>query len=86
MSSTRRWIWTVRVSPRGLTQLVVLAADAPLAGLRVVGALERTSADAARAAVYAVHTDERPWCTIGTALGLTEADACTLLMRYIRRF
>lgn len=68
------------------TRLDALAADAPLAALKVIGALERTSADTVRAAAYAVHTDEQPWDMIATALGLTEADARALVMRYTRRF
>ncbi|MFJ1902102.1 hypothetical protein [Streptomyces sp. NPDC088115] len=68
------------------TRLDTLAAHAPLAALKVIGALERTSADTARAAAYAVDTDEKPWDMIATALGLTETDARALLMRYTRRF
>ncbi|MGW0940177.1 hypothetical protein [Streptomyces sp. NPDC002666] len=63
------------------TRLDTLATDAPLAALRAVAALEYPIAEAARNA----RTDDQPWDTIATALGLTEPDTRTRLHRYARQ-
>ncbi|WNI26747.1 hypothetical protein [Streptomyces sp. ITFR-16] len=68
------------------TRLDALTVQAPLAALRVVGALERTSAGAGRAAAYTVLDDEQPWDAVATALGLTEDAAHALVMRHTRRY
>ncbi|MEU5434961.1 hypothetical protein AB0G73_16520 [Streptomyces sp. NPDC020719] len=63
-------------------QLTALAMDAPLAALRAVAALERTTRSVGRAAACMAEADEMPWEAIGTALGLSERDACARLRRY----
>lgn len=66
-------------------QLTALAADAPLAALRAVAALERTTKRIGREAAYRAEADELSWETIGKALGLTEKDARSRLINYSLR-
>lgn len=66
-------------------QLSALAADAPLAALKAVAALERITWRAGRQAAISAHADETPWDAIGTALGLPESDARSRLLTYSHR-
>jgi hypothetical protein len=70
-------------------QLSALAADAPLAALKAVAALERTAVRIGREAAYGAEADaeggEVSWEAIGRALGLTEEDARSRLFSYGRR-
>ncbi|MFI0822042.1 hypothetical protein ACH4TX_40775 [Streptomyces sp. NPDC021098] len=66
-------------------QLTALAADAPLAALRAVAALERTTKRIGREAAYHAEADELSWETIGKALGITEKDARSRLVNYSLR-
>ncbi|MFF4735329.1 hypothetical protein ACFY2W_05420 [Streptomyces sp. NPDC001262] len=63
-------------------QLADLAAEAPLAALKAVAALERTAADIGLMAADNVKADDLTWEEIGTGLGLTEKDARSRLSRY----
>jgi len=54
-------------------KLTDLAADAPLAALRLVTALERTAARAGTDAAHAISEDDLSWQNVGDALG-TSAD------------
>ncbi|WP_406214142.1 hypothetical protein [Streptomyces decoyicus] len=63
-------------------QLSALADQAPLAALKAVAALERTTGRVGREAAYAAECDAASWETIGQALGLTEKDARARLTRY----
>lgn len=67
-------------------RLDVLVADAPLAALRVVAALEHTTGEAAEAAAYAARAGDQSWDAVAAALGLTEPDARTRLHRYARHY
>ncbi|GGZ50603.1 hypothetical protein GCM10010387_51070 [Streptomyces inusitatus] len=67
-------------------QLSALADDAPLAALKAVAALERTTHRVGRVAAYAAEADEIPWSVVGKALGLAEEDARSRITHYsIRR-
>ncbi|HEY8982051.1 MAG TPA: hypothetical protein VIU15_21000 [Streptomyces sp.] len=59
-----------------------LADQAPLAALRAVTALERIVTEAGREAAYNVRADGLSWETVAKALGLTEDDARSLLLRF----
>ncbi|MFJ2273914.1 hypothetical protein ACIOEZ_06950 [Streptomyces sp. NPDC087866] len=63
-----------------------LADDAPLAALRVVAALEHTTADVAEAATYTVRADQQPWEVIATGLGTAVSEARTRLHGYAHRY
>ena len=66
-------------------QLTALAADAPLAALRAVAELERTTKRIGREAAHHAEADELSWEAIGQALGLTERDARSRLINYSLR-
>ncbi|MBV9023016.1 MAG: hypothetical protein JO362_04240 [Streptomycetaceae bacterium] len=66
-------------------QLGALAMDAPLAALKAVAALERTTGRIGREAAANVEADELSWEVIGKALGLTEAEARSRLIHYSLR-
>jgi hypothetical protein len=66
-------------------QLSAVAADAPLAALKAVAALERITWRVGRQAAYSAHADQAPWDVIGTALGLPENDARSRLLTYSHR-
>lgn len=66
-------------------QLEDLADNAPLAAVRAVAALERTTHDIAQHAARAIEADSTSWPTIATALGLTEQEARSRLTRYALR-
>ncbi|MFJ4767598.1 hypothetical protein ACIP88_00575 [Streptomyces uncialis] len=67
-------------------QLHALCAEAPLAALRAVAALERTTRRVGRDAAHGAQADDLSWETIGKALGLTEREARSRLTQYsIRR-
>ncbi|MFD0163114.1 hypothetical protein ACFVJH_03020 [Streptomyces decoyicus] len=66
-------------------QLSALADQAPLAALKAVAALERTTGRVGREAAYAAEVDAASWEAIGQALGLTEKDARARLTRYSLR-
>ncbi|MEU3752967.1 hypothetical protein AB0H17_09425 [Streptomyces olivoreticuli] len=67
-------------------QLDALAMEAPVAALKAVAALERTTGRISRNAADNAQADERAgelsWEAIGTALGLNEKDARSRLNRY----
>ncbi|AJT69363.1 hypothetical protein T261_7766 [Streptomyces lydicus] len=63
-------------------QLSDLADQAPVAALRAVAALERTTVRISRAAACNAQADEVPWDAIGKSLGLTEQDARSRLTSY----
>ncbi|MGW3009475.1 hypothetical protein ACWC9R_11645 [Streptomyces sp. NPDC001219] len=66
-------------------QLSTLADQAPLAALKAVAALERTTGRAGREAACAAEADAESWDAIGTALGLTAKDARSRLTHYYLR-
>ncbi|MEU9115197.1 hypothetical protein AB0D04_26285 [Streptomyces sp. NPDC048483] len=66
-------------------QLSALVDQAPVAALRAVAALERTTGRISRAAAYHAQADEVPWDSIGKSLGLTEKDARSRLTSYAFR-
>lgn len=66
-------------------QLDVLAAEDPLAALRAVAALERTTGEVAQQAAFTVEADATSWAVVATALGLTEQDARSRIDRYSLR-
>ncbi|MFI5618001.1 hypothetical protein [Streptomyces sp. NPDC051567] len=63
-------------------QLDALADDAPLAALKAVAALERTVRRVGGDAAHRTRADEVSWEEIGRALGLTEEEARSRLLRY----
>lgn len=63
-------------------QLYALADDAPLAALKAVAALERTTKHVSRRAAQYAEADELSWESISRALGLSEEDARSRLLRY----
>ncbi|MGW6706122.1 hypothetical protein ACWGDE_14690 [Streptomyces sp. NPDC054956] len=65
--------------------LLNLANDAPLAALRAVAALERTTRQAARTAAYHAKDDELTAEAIGTGLGLSPDKADSRLTHYALR-
>ncbi|MER5772522.1 hypothetical protein [Streptomyces sp. NPDC001985] len=65
--------------------LASLAEEEPLAALRAVAALERTTWRAGRSAARNTEVDEVPWDAVGTALGLTESAARSRLTGYLLR-
>lgn len=67
-------------------QLESLAVDAPIAALRAVAELERTTKIAARNAACMAEADELSWETIGTGLGLSEKEARSRLSHYTFRY
>lgn len=62
-----------------------LAADAPLAALKAIAALEHTTYDIARVAALNVEAEATSWTAVAAALGLTEQDARTRVSRYSLR-
>ncbi|MFI0717384.1 hypothetical protein ACH4SK_43950 [Streptomyces inhibens] len=66
-------------------QLSALADQAPLAALKAVAALERTTGRVGREAAHTAKADETSWETIGQALGLPPKDARARLTRYSLR-
>ncbi|MFD5393093.1 hypothetical protein ACFWJW_02365 [Streptomyces sp. NPDC127097] len=66
-------------------QLTALADQAPLAALKAVASLERTTGRVGREAACAAEADEDSWEAIGQALGLTAKDARSRLTRYYLR-
>ncbi|MFI2263547.1 hypothetical protein OHU45_37115 [Streptomyces tubercidicus] len=66
-------------------QLTVLADQGPLAALKAVAALERTTSRIGREAACAAEADDTSWEAIGQALGLTEKDARSRLTHYYLR-
>jgi hypothetical protein len=66
-------------------QLSALADDAPLATLKAVAALERTTQRIGHHAAYSIRANETPWEAIATALGLPEGDARSRLLTYSHR-
>lgn len=66
-------------------QLLNLATDAPLAALRAVAALERTTKRAARNAACNAEADELSAEAIGTGLGLSPDKAGSRLIHYALR-
>ncbi|MFI7102717.1 hypothetical protein ACIBK8_25550 [Streptomyces sp. NPDC050161] len=65
--------------------LTALADEAPLAALKGVAALERTTGRIGRQAAFGARGDEESWEEIGTGLGLTAKDARSLITRYSLR-
>ncbi|MEV6946683.1 hypothetical protein AB0N07_32890 [Streptomyces sp. NPDC051172] len=63
-------------------QLYALTDDAPLAALKAVAALERTAKGVSRRAAQYAEADELSWESISRALGLSEEDARSRLLRY----
>lgn len=69
-------------------QLAALADGGPVAALRVVGVLERLTADVGRRAVRAIDVgddadgDEHTWSGLAAGLGVTEPAARTWLLRW----
>ncbi|MFG3281395.1 hypothetical protein [Streptomyces sp. NPDC048111] len=63
-------------------RLSTLADDAPLAALRVVGALERLTGRVGMVAAFHTRADEVPWESVGQALGLTEQEARSRVASY----
>ncbi|MER5935370.1 hypothetical protein [Streptomyces sp. NPDC002054] len=63
-------------------QLDSLAADAPVAALKAVAVLERLIRHVGRNAAFSAEADGLSPHTIGTALGLSEAEARSRLLRY----
>ncbi|MGW8378307.1 hypothetical protein [Streptomyces sp. ODS28] len=66
-------------------QLGTLAGQAPLAALKAVAALERTTGHIAREAAHDAQADQPSWEAVGRALGLPAEDARARLAHYIRR-
>lgn len=66
-------------------QLSALADDAPLAAIKAVAALERTTGHIGRTAAYSAQADELSWEVIAKALGLPEKDARSRLTHYSLR-
>lgn len=64
------------------SQLSALAADAPLAALRALAALEPTLERIGQEATWNIQADDTSWQAVGTALGLPERDARSRLYRY----
>ncbi|WP_329139293.1 hypothetical protein OG552_33020 [Streptomyces sp. NBC_01476] len=60
-------------------QLTALADDAPLAALKAVAVLERATRRAGRAAARNAEADEVSWEAAGKALGMSPAEAGSLL-------
>lgn len=71
-------------------QLAALAEGGPVAALRVAAALERLAADVGRQAACAIDVGddadagEHSWAALATGLGLTETEARTRMLRWIR--
>lgn len=71
-------------------QLAALADGGPVAALRVTALLERLADDVARRALTAIDIGDDPdvgehtWAALATGLGLTEPEARTRLLRWIR--
>ncbi|MFF7339741.1 hypothetical protein ACFZAT_20680 [Streptomyces sp. NPDC008163] len=57
-----------------------------LAALRIVGALESTTAEAGAVAAHMSRADDQPRDTIATCLGLAEPEARARLHRSMRRY
>ncbi|MFI8854442.1 hypothetical protein [Streptomyces sp. 891-h] len=79
--------------PVGLTErleqlgdeLLALADQAPLAAVRAVAELERITVDVGHLAARNIHADEIPWEAAGEALGLSEREARSRIIRYSLR-
>ncbi|MEE1929820.1 hypothetical protein V1J52_16775 [Streptomyces sp. TRM 70351] len=63
-------------------QVMALADEAPLAALKAVATLERTTKDAAHRAAFAVEADGFGWEEVGTALGVPARTARSRLLGY----
>lgn len=76
--------------PAGLAALLAevdeelehLADEAPLAALRAIGALERTTSWTARTAAYNIKADEVPAEQVAAGLGMSERSAASRLSHY----
>ncbi|MGP3988866.1 hypothetical protein [Streptomyces sp. 3N207] len=66
-------------------ELLALADQAPLAAVRAVGELERLTVDVGHLAARNIHADEIPWDAAGEALGLSEREARSRIIRYSLR-
>lgn len=66
-------------------QLEDLADNAPLAAVKAIAALERTTRDIAQHAALSIEADATSWAAVATALGLTEQEARSRLTRYALR-
>lgn len=64
------------------SRLSALTSDAPLAGIRAVGAVERIAKRIGWRAACDVDPDDVPWDQIARALGLTEDAARSRMMSY----
>lgn len=63
-------------------ELEHLADEAPLAALRAIGALERTTTRTARTAAYNIKADEVPTEQVAAGLGMSERSAASRLSHY----
>ncbi|MBO8196447.1 hypothetical protein ITI46_33155, partial [Streptomyces oryzae] len=66
-------------------ELLALADQAPLAAVRAVGELERLTTDVGHLAAQNIHADEISWKAAGEALGLSEREARSRIVRYSLR-